>query len=337
MVYLNGDANLGLTGSNGSPNLPGYLNPIGTTTVQAWADYPYYRKHQEIYSAIVTKTWTWGGQILGPNNGNGAPMVLVAGTDGEITLDSPYTFPLDPDTEADAQGKGFKHVVWVWVSDRDGLQAGMLDAQVDFVLSGANARFFNNPPSVGNPTGDITGINTLSPYSTALVFDGNGFLKNAAHPGVRAAGTTVNSGTSWLRAPVTAEKAMFAKFWPTLNADDFAVTAIDIVTTGDGEVHVDETITSTDYAYGTYSAGQIRRYTDFATGTGATMSYPLDDPILLGDANMDGVVNALDITAVERIILGMDQNVVVQADANYNGTINMGDVIRIEKTFLGLK
>jgi len=212
------------------------------------------------------------------------------------------------------------------------------------VLNGAGARFFNTAT-------DWYGINPMYP-SSELHFDANGFLYNAAAPGERAAGANVNSGTSWLRAPDTYESIIFNKFWgvnaanPVLGPDgavlspnNFAVAAIEVVTSGYGTVSVDETLTGCDFAPedGTAAVGSILRETNFTTGTDETSeSYPLDDPILLGDANLDGDVNTMDITAVERIILGMDQNRTIQADANYNGTINIGDVIRIEKIYLGI-
>jgi len=357
MVYLNGDYNLpNVLVENGMDI--NYGTTVGTTTVQAIADYPYYRNLQAIYSETVKKTWTWGGQILGPDNMEGAPMVLVGGTDmvgasDQIILDSPWTWvgikTIDPTTgysvEAQARGKSNKHVVWIWATDRDGFQAGVLDTKVEWMLDGANARFFNTNT-------DFYGINPMYP-SSELHFDANGFLFNADHPGERAAGTTVTSGTSWLKAPDSYESMLFDKMWGSaagdqkmygpdglvLNANNFAVAAIEVVTSGYGMVTVDEYLTGFDYApAGASEPGMILRTTNFVTGIDKdnSNSYPLDDPILLGDANNDGDVNTMDITAVERIILGMDSDRPVQADANYNGEINMGDVIRIEKIYLGI-
>jgi hypothetical protein len=277
----------------------------------------------------VEKSWLWGGQVLGPDAALLAPMVLVAGSDNPsasdyVLLDSGFSYPLDPVAEANAMGMSNKHVVWVWATDRDGMRAGVLNTQVQWNLAGAGAQFYNGAA--------FTGINTLAPNSTALQFDGNGFLLDAAHPGMRAAGTGITNGTSWLRAPTAAEAAIFTKFWPSLDPKNFAVSAIDVLTTGSGTVTVTELLTGPDYGYVGHPIGTIIRETDFNT----TVSYPLDDQIVLGDANLDGAVNMMDITAVERIILRMNQPRVANADANYNNVIDMGDVIRIEKTYLGL-
>jgi hypothetical protein len=56
---------------------------------------------------------------------------------------------------------------------------------------------------------------------------------------------------------------------------------------------------------------------------------------LAGDANGDDVVNVGDVTAVERIILGL-QILTPGADANGDGVVNVGDVTQIERIILGL-
>jgi hypothetical protein len=270
-------------------------------------------------------------------------MVLVAGqgnpvTAHYITLDSSYAYTLvngqytlDPVTQANSMGKSDKHVIWVWVTDRDGMQAGVLGSSVQWTVKSGSAYFYNGSA--------FTGINPLGPNSSALMFDGNGFLLNSAHPGIRATGSNVTTGTSWLRAPTAAESAIFYKFYnagylnPTsdngLRASNFAVAAIDVISSS-GVVAIEEDITGPDFPNPGYSTGTITRETDFDN----SVSYPLDDTYLPGDANHDGVVNLMDITAVERIILGMPQDKNVQADANCdNQAIGVGDLIRIEKIY----
>lgn len=56
---------------------------------------------------------------------------------------------------------------------------------------------------------------------------------------------------------------------------------------------------------------------------------------LLGDANGDGVVNALDITKVERIIVGLDAET-LGADANEDGMVNALDITTIEWIIVGM-
>jgi len=54
-----------------------------------------------------------------------------------------------------------------------------------------------------------------------------------------------------------------------------------------------------------------------------------------GDANGDGNVNALDITKVERIIVGLDGET-PGADANQDGSVNALDITKIERIIAGL-
>jgi hypothetical protein len=344
MVYLNGDANLHREMYDSGADVP--LNAtVGQTTVTAYADYPYYRSHQVFASNSVHKTWFWSGQILGVDGAAAMPMVLTAGhTDNPAASDYITLVTGASYTAANATGTSNKHVVWVWATDRDGMQAGVLGARVDWSLSGAGALpvFYDGPAFTGiNPNGS-------SPY---LSFEGLGFLANPAHPGVRAAGSQVTAGTSWLRAPTTtpvgfSESDMFYKFYNPgklttgLQPSDFAVSAIEIINQGSGAVNVMERIWSTEYAsVPNTGVGSILRQTNYMVSTSNPMiyDYQLDDASLLGDANLDGAVNILDITAIERIILGMDTNKHSTADANHNMVIDMGDVIRVEKTYLGLK
>jgi len=57
--------------------------------------------------------------------------------------------------------------------------------------------------------------------------------------------------------------------------------------------------------------------------------------VLPGDGNGDGSVNALDITKVERVIVGMDTQT-PGADANGDGNINAMDITKIELIIAGL-
>ena len=54
-----------------------------------------------------------------------------------------------------------------------------------------------------------------------------------------------------------------------------------------------------------------------------------------GDANADGVVNSADMTAVERIIVGLEA-ATAGADANGDGLVNTADITRIERIIAGL-
>ncbi len=61
----------------------------------------------------------------------------------------------------------------------------------------------------------------------------------------------------------------------------------------------------------------------------------LTTSVIPGDANGDGVVDMLDVTKVERIILGLDDPT-PGADANQDGVIDMLDVTKIERIILGI-
>jgi hypothetical protein len=54
-----------------------------------------------------------------------------------------------------------------------------------------------------------------------------------------------------------------------------------------------------------------------------------------GDANADWKVNILDVTKVERIILGLDP-ITCACDANGDGKVNILDVTKVERFILGL-
>jgi len=54
-----------------------------------------------------------------------------------------------------------------------------------------------------------------------------------------------------------------------------------------------------------------------------------------GDANGDGVINAADITKLERIIVGLD-GATSGADANADGKINSADITKLERIIAGL-
>jgi hypothetical protein len=58
-------------------------------------------------------------------------------------------------------------------------------------------------------------------------------------------------------------------------------------------------------------------------------------PVMPGDANGDGVINSLDITTVERIIVELNAPT-AGADANQDGTINAIDITKIERIIVGL-
>ena len=64
-------------------------------------------------------------------------------------------------------------------------------------------------------------------------------------------------------------------------------------------------------------------------------SVHVSSAVLPGDANGDGIVNNLDITKVERIIVGLDAET-PGADANQDGVVNNLDITKVERIIVGL-
>lgn len=71
----------------------------------------------------------------------------------------------------------------------------------------------------------------------------------------------------------------------------------------------------------------------FSNGASTTLN--LNVTVLLGDANGDRALNALDITKVERIIAGLDWPY-LGADANLNGKMDALDITKVERLIVGL-
>jgi hypothetical protein len=362
MVWLNGNWNLNLSlwTAKGGADVP-YGYTVGETLVRAIADYPYARGHANYVSNQIEKVWDWGGEVLGTYSHSFADftstdtqatrMVLTAGN-----FDTPSgTFPYQDATSKDK-------VVWVWATDRDGQQDGVLGAQVDWNVK--------NGVTILDANGSISTYNDIT---TNTILD-HGFLAGTA--GTINNGASRSIATSSLKSPkythsyvltpplvlpdgvtpltaaqqtlwrsLTAEEALFYKFFnktlsPTgLQPDNFACAAIDIY---DGSKSIDCTVeiqvSSPDFGFIdpiTHVVTPIGKVL-YETNVNFANPYPIDDSIKPGDANLDNQVNMGDVTVIEKMILGL-KPVNVQADVNCNGKVDMGDVVKLERQLLGLK
>jgi len=308
MVYLNGYWNMNLNAwiTNGAYDVPPGAT-IGTTTVQALADYPYFRKFEAVLSNTVAKTWTWGKEILGPDpaafpdgstDPNAKDMILQVGTLTNLQ----GTFPNET-AMSDTK------MAWVWVTNPDGKPG--VGEQVDWTIEQASGSGVNIPDSI---SGSISNYNALTVATTVT----NGFLTGTN--GV-VTNPSKTMGKSWTKLPSASEKALFAKFWPTLDASKYAVAAVEVRCSTfsliDLQISVHEGI-----------LGVISRDTtlDFSSAD------PADDEPIIYDANQDGIVNMGDVTTVERQILGLAPPT---SEITHFMPLDMGAVVRIERKILG--
>jgi hypothetical protein len=320
MVYLNGDWNLDLSPwliAGGAFDVP-YGAWVGTTEVEAWADYPYFRKHGVITSNSVLKDWWWGKNILGPdpwtyNDGSMDPignrMVLNVG------IFTPEPFPDEMTGTSDTK------MVFIWVSDRDGQK--VVGEKIEWYIGGPAL-------SAVIPGATGCGVSIFNAVTMSICTD-NGFLRGTGGVVLDAPANSV--GRSWTIGQSDWQSdgmlldELFTKFWDPLltgspDPADYGVAAI-LVQLNDFDDHV-----LTVWLY--EEEGVITRRFNLDQ----TFADPLDDPVLLGDANMDGTIDMGDVISAERMILGL-RGSTTNADANWDRDIDMGDVIRIERLVLG--
>jgi len=350
MVWLNGDYNLNIE----DKDLDGNEDAIdiqegewvGDTYVQATANYPYIQGVEKtLTSNVVVKHWFWGGMILGVDGRDSFKGELFSSTSTCVILSTgEYTRTSNgndgtPDTDDD-RGVSPKHTIFIFACDRDGLATGVDGAKVYWDLS-TNATV-NFAETNG---GYISGFNEVTKGIYLDSGEHSGFLMDTE--GVM---TGDGEGESYMRPLNTQEAALFDKQGWTdsngnaLKASNFVIAGIEVVDNAPVDATIQVTIESTDFGY-VRANGTLREYglihntinmLDIDPNDASKrFAYPLDDPIVYGDANADGVIDAADITAIERIILGLD-GADINADANANGSIDMGDVVKVIRVIRGL-
>ena len=64
------------------------------------------------------------------------------------------------------------------------------------------------------------------------------------------------------------------------------------------------------------------------------LEYALTDPLILGDVNLDFVVNILDVIILVNMVLGFEQPNLAQGDINSDSQINILDVVGLVSLIL---
>lgn len=354
MAWLNGDWNLMMLEKGfvaGDDGVDLYQDSlVGTTVVRATADYPYVRSEPQITSNTVTKDWYWGGLVLGVDSrGQGSPAVNPFADENNPYSDASHnilsvgtftnvTHPGGQETwEDDDVGTSDKHFAFIWMCDRDGKMEGAIGTKVTWWLD--NGKF-------AETSGGF--ISSFNEITQNIFTDDEGFLAGTTDmPGSGLVDVeTRTNGISYMREPTDWEKDLFDKSvvsgafpndqWGNeLCADNFAVAGIEVYSSQQDDITVDVWLEGSDFGYTGRPIGQVYYTINIPLYDGGVkVCYPLDDPIIPGDANLDGVIDAADITAVERIILNIDQ-AHINGDTNSNGSIDMGDVVKIIRILRG--
>jgi len=364
MVWLNGDWNLNLDywSNKEGVNVP-VGQQVGSTTVQVIADYPYARGLPGYLSNTIEKNWMWGSVILGASNSHpfaDGTATIVADTRMILTAGD---YHITGGTRPYQNGTSQDKVVWIWACDRDGKATGVADAKVSWsvdhgvyildtngFISGYNDITENVllvdgflAGTNGTPAHEVGGVHRTSGVSSMISprYDHAYILEV---PATRPDGQAFTAEQADLWKSLTAEEALFYKFFNKslapdgLQPDDFVVAALDLFsedTTADCTVSIQ--IRSAEFAPEGSATGLLKYSSNvYFNPADPEGSYPLDDAVKPGDANMDNQVNMGDVTVIEKMILGLKAPN-VQADVNCNSTVDMGDVVRLERTLLGLK
>ncbi len=176
--------------------------------------------------------------------------------------------------------------------------------------------------AAGNP------LASAYPWSFTTVVPGAPTVSSTS-PVADATGVAVDTTVS-----VTFSEAMDAV---TITTSSFTLDSVSGSVSYDSGTYTATFTPSANLAANTtYTATLSTAITDVAGNPLAEYSWSFTTvTVTPGDANGDGVVNALDITKVERIIVGLDAET-PGADANQDGNINALDITKVERIIVGL-
>ena len=176
----------------------------------------------------------------------------------------------------------------------------------------------NNTTAEANYATDSFTVDTTAPSVTIVAL--------SPDPTYDSTPTFTGTATDSLSNISSVEYKVDTGSWSAATASDGAFD----------ETTEDYTFTTSALSAGTHTV--YVRATDAAGNTTAEANYATDSftvQVTPGDANGDGVVNALDITKVERIIAELDAQT-SGADANQDGNINALDITKVERIIAGL-
>jgi len=379
MVYLNGYWNMDLA-TNADPNVTGTTNKtsggaidikpgtiVGTSTVQAMADYPYFRQSNISYKAItsntVLKTWQWGKTVWGADpttfpdgqvdpgfaagdEANSKRMVCEVGT---LNLQQYLADGVTPNPAYLKSSTGEK-MAFLWVTDEDGKPP--VGETIDWDVQSATTIRISDKTGTGvsnyNDVMEIIGTVNGFLAGTNGTKDATKTMGSSTMIGITAdsrmvSAASIDPSTGIASSPfdaISQNNALATLFYKFFNKDrsadgpqpsDYAVAAVILTSSLQEDANLHATLNEYYLNINNVSTlGQISREWNLNWG----MVDAPDDPLLLGDANYDGKVNMADVILAERMMLGLNP-VMEGADINRDGKVNIADILAMEREMLG--
>jgi hypothetical protein len=261
----------------------------------------------------------------------GAPSVTIVALSPDPTNDNTPTFTgTATDTQSNISSVEYKvdSGSWIAATASDGAfdetsegytftTAALSDGAHTVYVRATDAA--SNTTAVANYASDSFTIDTGAPSVTIVALSPDPTTDNTP--------TFTGTATDSLSNISSVEYKVDSGSWTAATASDGAFDET-------SEGYTFTTAALSDGAHTVYV-----RATDAATNTTAEVNYASDSftvrTVVPGDANGDGVVNAVDITKVERIIALLDAQT-PGADANQDGNVNALDITKVEMIIVGL-